>query len=104
MGDQLKDSEGWVVTEEKQKVELPPMYLVLLHNDDYTTMDFVVAILEHVFGRSLEEATRIMLNVHNNGVGVAGVYTREIAETKVITVHELARRNEFPLRCSMEKE
>ncbi|MFH0922096.1 MAG: ATP-dependent Clp protease adapter ClpS [Fibrobacterota bacterium] len=104
MAEQIKEFEGWVVTEEKQKVEQPPMYLVLLHNDDYTTMDFVVAILEHVFGRSPEEAARIMLNVHNNGVGVAGVYTREIAETKVITVHELARRNEFPLQCSMEKE
>ncbi len=79
------------------------MYKVLLHNDDYTTMDFVVMILETVFGKNTDEATRIMLNVHNQGQGVAGIYTREIGETKVAVVHRMARKNQFPLRCSLEK-
>ncbi|MDR0476541.1 MAG: ATP-dependent Clp protease adapter ClpS [Desulfobulbaceae bacterium] len=81
----------------------PPLYKVLLHNDDYTSMEFVVAILERIFQKNHEEATRIMLNVHQQGVGVAGVYTKDICETKIAVVHDLARRNEFPLRCSMEK-
>ncbi len=79
------------------------MYKVLLHNDDYTTMDFVVMVLETVFGKSTDEATRIMLNVHNQGQGVAGIYTREIGETKVAVVHRMARKNQFPLKCSLEK-
>ncbi len=79
------------------------MYKVLLHNDDYTTMDFVVMILETVFGKNTDEATRIMLNVHNQGQGVAGIYTREIGETKVAVVHRMARKNQFPLKCSLEK-
>lgn len=95
--------EGWTITEKRQKLEKPPLYKVLLHNDDYTTMEFVVIILEKVFRKSTAEATRIMLNVHEQGVGMAGVYTREIAETKVETVHSLARKNQYPLRCSMEK-
>ena len=82
----------------------PPMFRVLLLNDDYTTMDFVVAVLMDVFSKSPEEATRIMLNVHQLGMGVCGVYPFEIAETKVDTVHALARENGFPLRCTMEKE
>ena len=80
------------------------MYRVLLHNDDYTTMDFVVEILMNVFGKSLENATRIMLNIHEKGVGVCGVFTREVAETKVNTVHTLAREQGFPLKSTMEKE
>ena len=80
-----------------------PPWKVLLHNDDYTSMEFVVTILERVFHKSTPEATRIMLNVHQQGIGLAGVFTREIAETKVTVVHDLARKNEFPLRCSMEK-
>ncbi len=79
------------------------MYKVLLHNDDYTTMDFVVMVLETVFGKNTDEATRIMLNVHNQGQGVAGIYTREIGETKVAVVHRMARKNQFPLKCSLEK-
>ncbi len=79
------------------------MYKVLLHNDDYTTMDFVVMVLETVFGKDTDEATRIMLNVHNQGQGVAGIYTREIGETKVAVVHRMARKNQFPLKCSLEK-
>ncbi len=82
----------------------PPMYKVLLHNDDYTTMEFVVDILVRVFGKSLEKATQIMLNVHNKGKAVCGIYPREIAETKVETVHALASRKGFPLKSTMEKE
>lgn len=82
----------------------PPMYKVLLHNDDYTTMDFVVDILIRVFGKSLEKATQIMLNVHNKGKAVCGIYPREIAETKVQTVHNLAGGKGFPLKSTMEKE
>ncbi len=81
----------------------PPMYKVLLHNDDYTTMEFVVEILQKVFHKSPAEATRIMLLVHRSGTGVCGVYTAEIAETKVEMVHHLARKNGYPLKCSMEE-
>lgn len=98
-----RDHEGWVITERKQKVKEPPMYKVLLHNDDYTTMEFVVMILERIFHKNQEEATRIMLNVHHRGMGVAGIFTREVAETKVAQVHEIARQNEHPLKCSIEK-
>lgn len=80
------------------------MYRVLLHNDDYTTMEFVVEILVHIFHKSIEDATRIMLNVHEKGIGVCGVYTYEVAETKVDTVHSIARDHGFPLKCSMEKD
>ena len=82
----------------------PPMYRVLLHNDDYTTMEFVVEILIYVFNKSTEAATAIMMNVHRQGIGVCGVYSHEIAETKVDTVHHLARESGYPLRCSMEQE
>jgi len=103
MGGAGRESEGSVVTERKQQTKRPSMYKVLLHNDDYTTMDFVVMVLETVFHKSAEEATLIMLNVHEQGVGVAGVYPRDVAETKVILVHDLARKNEYPLKCSVEK-
>lgn len=99
---QYKNDEK-VATKVKPKVKPPRMYKVLLHNDDYTTMEFVVYVVETVFHKSSSEATRIMLNVHKNGVGVCGVYTYEIAETKVATVHDLARQYEFPLRASMEE-
>jgi ATP-dependent Clp protease adaptor protein ClpS len=98
-----RDFEGWVSTDRKQKVKEPPFYKVLLHNDDYTSMEFVVLLLEKVFSKSTPEATRIMLNVHQQGIGVAGVYPKEIAETKVAIVHDLAQKNEYPLRCSMER-
>ncbi|MCL2789653.1 MAG: ATP-dependent Clp protease adapter ClpS [Desulfobulbus sp.] len=87
----------------QESLQEPPLYKVLLHNDDYTTMDFVVMILETVFHKNTDEATRIMLNVHHQGVGIAGVYTRELGETKVEIVHRMARRNLFPLRCSLER-
>jgi ATP-dependent Clp protease adaptor protein ClpS len=93
-----------VITESKQKVEKPPLYKVLLHNDNYTTMDFVVVILIRVFHHSEGDAIRIMLQVHNKGMGVAGVFTREIAETKVGHVTQLAQQHEFPLLCTMEEE
>jgi len=98
-----KEFEGWVVTEDQQKTEEPPLYKVLLHNDDYTTMEFVVLVLEKIFHKSTAEATRIMLNVHQQGIGVAGIFAREIAETKVTVVVDLARKNEYPLKCTMEK-
>ena len=81
-----------------------PRYRVLLHNDDYTPMEFVVEILIHVFHKSIEDATQIMLNVHRAGVGLCGVYPCEVAEIKVDTVHILAKEAGFPLKCTMEKE
>lgn len=81
----------------------PRQFKVLIHNDDYTTMDFVVDILTGVFGKSEAEAVQIMLAVHNSGVGVCGIYTVEVAETKVALVHARARKEGFPLRCSMEE-
>jgi ATP-dependent Clp protease adaptor protein ClpS len=91
-------------TESKTKLERPPLYKVLLHNDDFTTMEFVVFVLQTVFGHGASQALRIMLNVHKLGVGLAGVYTYEVAETKVSKVSELAQANEFPLLCTMEEE
>ena len=96
--------EESVSSETGEEVEEPPMYKVMLLNDDYTTMEFVVEILVYVFQKSSEEATRIMLNVHRSGVGVCGLYTLEVAETKVETVLTLARENGFPLKCIMERE
>jgi ATP-dependent Clp protease adaptor protein ClpS len=93
-----------VQVEENQEIKAPSLYKVFLLNDDYTTMDFVVHILEKVFHKPHVEATQIMLHVHKNGKGLAGVYTREIAETKISTVDELSQKNSFPLRCAMEKE
>lgn len=81
----------------------PRRFRVLLHNDNYTTMEFVVEVLESVFNKNAPEATTIMLNVHKQGIGVCGVFTAEVAETKVAIVHHLARRRNFPLRCSMEE-
>lgn len=96
--------EETVFSEVDAETREPAMYRVLLHNDDYTTMDFVVAVLMGVFNKSLEEATRTMLSVHQSGIGVCGVFTFEVAETKVQMVHELARENGFPLKCTMERE
>ncbi len=91
-------------SDEKIKTRPPGLYKVILHNDDYTTMDFVVDVLTTVFNQSLENATRLMLAIHQNGQAVCGLYPREIAETKVQTVHALAEANDFPLRSTMEKE
>ena len=102
------DSDGnsgtIVVTETKTKTKKPSMYKVLLLNDDYTPMEFVVHILERIFHKSHDEATQIMLHVHQKGIGVCGIYTYEIAETKVNQVVDFARRNQHPLQCTMEKE
>ena len=98
-----RDFEDWTTTDRDTKVKEPPLYKVLLHNDDYTSMEFVVLLLEKVFNKSTPEATRIMLNVHQQGIGVAGVYHKEIAETKMAIVHDLAQKNEYPLRCSIER-
>ena len=102
MADYLTEQE--VHSSVWDKTSEPPMFRVLLHNDDYTTMEFVVEILMYVFNKTPDAATKIMMNVHQKGVGVCGIYTHEIAETKVNTVHNLARESGFPLRCSMEQE
>lgn len=96
--------ETGVATQVKPKTRKPSMYRVLLLNDDYTPMEFVVMILERLFNKSREEATRIMLHVHNYGVGVCGVYPYEVAEQKVKQVLDLAQRYEHPLQCTMERE
>ncbi len=93
-----------IVTKTRPKTKKPSLYKVLILNDDYTPMEFVVHILERVFGKAREEAVEIMLHVHRRGVGVCGVYTFEVAETKVAQVIEMARRHQHPLQCSMEKE
>lgn len=96
--------EDALSTKVKVKTKKPPMYKVLLLNDDFTPMEFVVYVLERVFRRTHIEAQDIMLKVHTDGVGIAGVYTYEIAETKVDQVMSLARKNEHPLQCTMERE
>ena len=107
-GNGARGTGGGTVTErrtkEKVKTKRPSMYKCILLNDDYTPMEFVVEILKTVFHRPHAEATRIMLHVHQNGMGVAGVYPFEIAETKIKTVEELAQEHQYPLKCVMEKE
>ncbi|MFO7840207.1 MAG: ATP-dependent Clp protease adapter ClpS [Desulfosalsimonadaceae bacterium] len=103
MTGQTPETEEKTVPETEDQIKEPPMFRVLLHNDDYTTMEFVVELLIEIFHKSIEDATRIMLNVHRNGKGVCGVYTYEVAETKVEMVHELARKRGFPLKSTMEK-
>jgi len=95
--------EHGLVTETKKKLKKPPLYKVLLHNDDYTTKEFVVQLLQYVFHKEHTAAVQIMLHVHKKGIGVAGVYTYEIAETKVALVENLARQHEYPLKCTMEE-
>ena len=89
--------------ESEVKLRRPPLYKVLLHNDDFTSMEFVVFILQTIFGRSEADAVHIMLKVHNEGLGVAGIYTYEIAEMKVAKVTSTAQANEFPLLCTIEE-
>ncbi|TAN45436.1 MAG: ATP-dependent Clp protease adapter ClpS [Nitrospirae bacterium] len=91
-------------TKERQDTKTPSLYRVFLLNDDYTTMEFVIHVLEKIFHKQPPEAMRIMLHVHKNGRGLAGIYTKDIAETKIAAVHELAAQSKFPLKCSMEKE
>lgn len=108
MSDDKRDNERGtgvgLVTKTKPKTKKPPMYKVLLLNDDYTPMEFVVFILERFFQKSREEATRIMLHVHQKGIGICGVFTYEVAETKVAQVIEFARQNQHPLQCTMERD
>ena len=96
--------ETGLVLEERTRTRKPPMYKVLLHNDNYTTMEFVIYVLVSVFHQSETEAIRIMLQVHNQQVGIAGVYTFEIAEMKVAKVAQLAREHDYPLLCTLEEE
>lgn len=93
-----------IVTKTRPKTKRPSLYKVLLLNDDYTPMEFVVHVLQRYFNKPREEAERIMLHVHQKGVGVCGVYTFEVAETKVTQVMDFARANHHPLQCTMEKE
>ena len=88
----------------RPEVAPPPFYQVMLLNDDYTPMDFVVTVLQHFFSMDLEKATQVMLNVHTRGRGVCGVFTREVAETKVTQVMDFARKHQHPLQCVMEKK
>lgn len=104
MSTEFPDNQEGVLEEIKEKTTEPPMYKVLLHNDDYTTKAFVVEILIAVFNKSIEEATRLMWLVHRNGVGVCGVYPYEVAETKVNLVTRVARENGFPLKTTLERE
>ena len=108
MGDQDRTPENddttGVAVRTRTRTKRPSMYKVLMLNDDYTPMEFVVHVLERFFAKSREEATQIMLHVHRRGVGVCGVFTYEVAETKVNQVTEFARRNQHPLRCTLEKE
>jgi ATP-dependent Clp protease adaptor protein ClpS len=107
MSDRLQQpgEEPGVVTATRteRKLKKPKMYKVLLHNDDYTTMEFVVYVLQSIFHRSETDAVQIMLHVHKHGIGVAGVYTYEVAETRAARVEVLARQHEYPLRCSLEE-
>lgn len=105
MSDPTGTPEGDVAIQPRLEPPDPPQaFKVLLHNDDFTTQDFVVEILSDIFGKSFEEAEQIMLSVHKEGIGLAGVYALAIAETKVQQVHELAQGEGFPLRCSVEPD
>ena len=105
-GNNNEDGEGrsGALTLTRTRTKKPSMYKVLMLNDDYTPMEFVVHVLERFFQKTREEATRIMLHVHRRGVGVCGVFTYEVAETKVTQVMDLARQNQHPLQCTIEKE
>lgn len=104
MSEDHPDFQEDLESDVEEGFEEPPMYRVLIHNDDYTTMEFVVEILRQVFHKSPVEATRIMLHVHHHGVGECGIFTYEVAETKVTQVMDFARRNQHPLQCVMEKK
>jgi len=98
-----KERDGNLLEAEKVRLKPPPMFKVMLLNDDYTPMDFVVVVLQTVFAMSREQATQVMLKVHRDGMGVCGVYTREVAATKVEQVIELAKSHQHPLQCTMEE-
>ena len=98
-----EDFQRGVLLDTKPKTKKPSMYNVLLLNDDYTPMEFVVMVLEKIFNKKQEEATQIMLHVHKNGIGVCGTFTYEVAESKCKSVMDMAKKNEHPLQCTMEK-
>ena len=98
-----KQQDGVVLEAEKVRLKPPPMFKVLLMNDDYTPMDFVVVVLQTVFAMSREKATQVMLQVHREGMGVCGTYVREVAAAKVDQVIDIARRHQHPLQCTMEE-
>jgi ATP-dependent Clp protease adaptor protein ClpS len=98
-----QEQRGTVLEAEKAKVKPPPLYKVMLLNDDYTPMDFVVVVLQTVFAMSREKATQVMLQVHREGMGVCGTYTREVASAKVEQVIGIARKHQHPLQCTMEE-
>jgi len=101
--DENNDFQRGVISETKQKTKKPSMYSVLLLNDDYTPMEFVIIVLAKIFNKKQEEATQIMLHVHKKGVGVCGIFTYEVAESKCKSVMDMAKKNEHPLQCTMEK-
>lgn len=102
--DPRREGETGVATRSRSKTARPARFKVLLYNDDYTPMEFVVNVLEQVFGKGPSAATQIMLQIHNSGMGVAGVYVLEVAETKVTRVHRAAEERGYPLRAGVEKE
>jgi len=104
VGDEQGQHQGGVVEKTREKTQTPKLYKVLLHNDDYTTMEFVLVVLETIFNMSPAEAHRVMMHVHTNGIGIAGVYTHEVAETKVALTEAAAKDAGHPLRCSLEPE
>ena len=107
MTDRKTDKDGGqsqVILETRQRTKKPSMYKVIMLNDDYTPMEFVILVLERFFKKSRAEATQIMLHVHQKGMGVCGLYPYEIAETKVVQVMDFARKNQHPLQCTMEKD
>ncbi|MDD5579496.1 MAG: ATP-dependent Clp protease adapter ClpS [Methylobacter sp.] len=102
--DPFKDNDdGLAVQEAKPKLKMPPLYKVILLNDDFTPMDFVIEILMNFFAMSEEKATQVMLQIHTQGIGVCGTYTKDVAETKVYIVNEYSREHHHPLLCSMEE-
>lgn len=101
--DFTSDGSGVATADSKPAIKTPPLYRVLLMNDDFTPMDFVIHILQKFFNKASDEATRIMLEVHHKGAGTCGVFSHEIAETKVHIVNTYAKQNRFPLKCTMEK-
>lgn len=105
MAERFENDAGTITkVKPEKKLKRPRLYRVLLHNDDYTTREFVVHVLQRVFHLGEQDAIRVMLHVHHNGVGVAGVFTKEVAETKIQRVEQLAKEHEFPLRLTMEPE
>lgn len=103
-GKQLQYGDELIVQEAKPRLQKPPLYKVILLNDDYTPMEFVVIVLQRFFNKTREDATRIMLHVHQRGMGICGIYTREVAESKVRQVQTFSNENRHPLQCTMEPE